>query len=219
MNCKKVEALAPLFVEGDLPAGQADLVRSHVAGCPRCRQVVAGFRASQAWLHERGPVALNGAMLEGLRRSVWRRLDDQKRRPWLLRWMDRHWISLRRWASQPLVAVACTLLLVVGASALLRVSGLRTTATPTADDGSLTATDLGEGQAAEAERTVEMDVEGMFAQAGTAGTAEAPSPLDSVDEGPAVIEDHMRIELQTRDPNVRIIWFASNDATSGSVEN
>ncbi|MBN1163184.1 MAG: zf-HC2 domain-containing protein, partial [Candidatus Krumholzibacteriota bacterium] len=38
MNCAEIERLLPLYIEGDLPSGQEELVRAHLDDCAECRR-------------------------------------------------------------------------------------------------------------------------------------------------------------------------------------
>jgi len=52
MSCRRFEKYVALWVEGDLPPRQAGRLEAHLPGCPDCRQLVEGLRASQAALKE-----------------------------------------------------------------------------------------------------------------------------------------------------------------------
>lgn len=46
-ECRQIESLLPLFVDGDTTAEQAHLVESHLATCAACRAAVASERAGR----------------------------------------------------------------------------------------------------------------------------------------------------------------------------
>lgn len=50
MSCPKFELLIALYVEGDLEAGEAGVVESHLSACESCRAFATEMRASQAAL-------------------------------------------------------------------------------------------------------------------------------------------------------------------------
>ncbi|MGA7451029.1 MAG: zf-HC2 domain-containing protein, partial [Rhodoplanes sp.] len=44
MNCEAAETLVNALVDGELDAGHAREVETHVASCPRCAATLAGAR-------------------------------------------------------------------------------------------------------------------------------------------------------------------------------
>jgi predicted anti-sigma-YlaC factor YlaD len=207
MNCTAIQDLAPLFVEGDLPRRKAERVRRHVEGCPACRTLIEDFRSSQHWLRTSAAPVVDGAALDELRRAVWRQIETQPRpsRTWL--GIERAWATLRRWASQPAVAAVAVMVVVVGSVALSRMDGLGGTrlgpsATVASPDGEGQLEMADDPEMAEASD----DSERILAQASPDEVAEGEG--DGA-EGRAD-EDAVRVEFQTHDPDVRIIWFASS---------
>jgi anti-sigma factor RsiW len=109
MNCERCEQLVDDYVDGTLAADERAAVDTHLAGCPACRAMATDFRAirsaagslerhappAQAW-------AKVAAAVEGERR---------------------HSYAGRMWSAGPIfrsgLAVAATLLLVVGATSWL----------------------------------------------------------------------------------------------------
>ncbi len=55
MNCERIEQLIPLYVGDDLDGGAAEVVRSHVGACSNCRLEVEQYQESQGWLRSCGP--------------------------------------------------------------------------------------------------------------------------------------------------------------------
>lgn len=213
MSCRSTQSLLPLFVEGDLPGRKASRVQRHLAGCDLCRGIADQFRQSQTWLHTAPGPAVTGAALERMRRAVWRRIDVEPRPAgWRLA-IERGWAALRHWTSQPLFAAVAVMVVVVGSVGVTRLEGMGGSRL----DGVLTRSDQTAAEVSGDEPEPTDDPEMVLAQA-------TPDELsDSTDpgEGEATDEranDNMRIEIQTQDPNVRIIWFTPAASEPTSVE-
>jgi hypothetical protein len=215
MTCSSIQPLLPLYVEDDLPSRKTARVRQHVEGCLACRRLTDQYRQSQHWLRAAATPTIPGAELEELRRAVWRRLETAPRPAPLWLVLERGWAALRRWASQPVVAVAAVGLVVVGSVGMTRVGGL---------GGSR----LG-AQLAEPELSLEPpgddngaddreDAELLLASATPEELAEG-SETGEAEPSDESVADKMRIEIQTQDPNVRIIWFTPPAAEPAPVGN
>jgi anti-sigma factor RsiW len=205
MKCPSIEKLIPLFVEGDLSPGQTKKVRGHVDGCQACRTLVDDYRTSQRWLHGAPPLQVGGATLEGLRRSVWKRIASEPATPALRRHIEWAWASLRHWAAQPAMATLALFVVVTGSYALSRV----TTSPGPASRFSLEAP-------AAANHGDERSREPMLARATLDDGSDDLEPGTGDDS--VASDDSMRIEIQTRDPDVRIIWFSPTEDRAPAVE-
>jgi hypothetical protein len=210
MKCQGVANVLPLYVEGDLPRRKDARVRRHLASCLPCRGLSEEYRRSQQWLHASAGPAVPGDQLEAMRRAVWRRLEEQPRPSRLSLAFERGWMALRRWASQPAVAVASIGLVVLGSLVMPRVSGLggaRLTVpveVPREDVADEAATEPSDDPEILAAATPEELAEGAEAEA---------DPAEDTNS------DNMRIEIQTKDPNVRIIWLTPPANEAAPVEN
>jgi hypothetical protein len=70
MHCTKIEDLLPLYVEGDLDLETETGVRSHLSACRWCASLAAEFTASQQWLHSYSPPDFDSASFAASRRAV-----------------------------------------------------------------------------------------------------------------------------------------------------
>lgn len=114
MSCGSYESLIAFHVEGDLtPAETAELER-HLRDCAACRRFADEMRASQRAIKEHGRAAIDPAVLAGIRAGVLRRIE-RRRRAW-----PRIVLPGTRRLSAPVLALAASLVLVVGAAVLLR---------------------------------------------------------------------------------------------------
>ncbi|HUJ23702.1 MAG TPA: zf-HC2 domain-containing protein [Bryobacteraceae bacterium] len=74
MSCAEYELLIALYVEGDLPAGEADAIEAHLESCHRCREVAAELGESQAALKALRADSVENQVFQDIRREVLRRL-------------------------------------------------------------------------------------------------------------------------------------------------
>lgn len=206
MKCQASQQLLPLFVEGDLPPRKSERVRRHLENCLVCRGLQEQYRASQQWLRASAHPTVAGERLEVMRRTVLRRIEVEPRpgRLWLA--IERAGVALRRWASQPAVAVAAVGMVVLVSVTMTRgLGGSRLGA----------QLELIEPQV-QLEELIDDGAETPDDPETILAAATPEEMADGTETGEAVANDgteenaasKMRIEIQTQDPNVRIIWFA-----------
>jgi anti-sigma factor RsiW len=224
MSCKRIQELVPLYVESDLPRRKLERVRRHLADCLPCRGQLEAFRASQRWLHSAPVPEVGGARLDQLRRSVWRHIAAQPPRSALTVRVERAWVSLRAFAAQPAAAAAAVFVVVLGSVALSRVGGFGATAvmpSETAPAAALASDEHFLDAPDELDDAEEVAPDRILAQA---SLEESHDLIDGemgrevAEEGSAA-DNGLRIEIQTRDPNVRIIWFTPQEERPGAARN
>jgi len=241
MNCTKAEQLIPLDAGGDLQPPEADSVRQHIEACAHCQQIAEEFAASQAWLSEFATPNFDEAVLADLRASVHREIAQMEsageatdRKTWF------GWL-LPQWSPRFAVAAAVALLIVIGGLAVsiyrhktptqevvIKDQPPKPSATPA---GGNSVSDLpGKLQTAnETPRSphrnhrlnqpVQVPQQfipevpaptGVTAQANP-GVEPTTDPARTTDVAKAEPE-MLRIEFQTADPNIRIIWLTPKDS-------
>ena len=248
MNCRRIEEIIPLYVEGDLEIDRAELVSAHLKSCDACSRLAGGFNASQEWLRSYVPPAFDSAFFDGLRNGVLARIDNEKARPSFFQLIAARW----RWEA---VLTAAALMVAIGglifyayhrgpgttnreivrvqtppevpahhgpenhgdedpqrvaqAAPKHRHSSLRDAvakAIEPADPESIF------GLPWEIENSTASEVEGnSVTQADSTQTETQPS-----EEVEPTRESMTRIEIQTSDPTIRIIWFAPNNVDKNS---
>src|SRR5215475_10884177 len=70
LKCTHAEKLIPLFAGGDLPARQADALRSHLDSCANCRRLATEFEESLDWMRGLPAPKFDQGALDDLRDSV-----------------------------------------------------------------------------------------------------------------------------------------------------
>ncbi|HXG93784.1 MAG TPA: zf-HC2 domain-containing protein [Blastocatellia bacterium] len=231
MNCRRIEKLLPLYVEGDARADEADAVTLHLNTCRECNRLASEYRESQNLLRSAPMIELEDDELNWLKRSVLGEITlHDVRASFFNRMIER--LSARR-------MVAAAALAIVIASLTFYFFRARTAA-PTSDGSESVA------GAAEANRQPSAQPEDAkpapradFTPATdpAAGrramikahnrssrttrqtlVAKEQSPVLNVKEAqPDVVsnsQEMLRIEIQTSDPNIRIIWFAPKEVDS-----
>jgi hypothetical protein len=78
MNCRRIEKLIPLYVGGDLEVDKAGAVLSHTLGCARCNKLVAEYEESQRWLRSYTPPDFDDASLDDLKAGVLREINGRR---------------------------------------------------------------------------------------------------------------------------------------------
>ncbi|MFN7956964.1 MAG: zf-HC2 domain-containing protein [Holophagaceae bacterium] len=171
--------LLPLWIGGDLDATDLDAVDRHLAQCPDCRAAAEDLRVSQAWLREALASPFDATDAERLRQGVMAQIPAGAR-------------PARRLHLRPALLAAA---LLVAALVWREHAGTGTPASvqaphpsvPSAPAASAPSTPLPELTALPPPRT-------------------RPRPR-SRPASPAP-DEPARIEFQTADPTIRIIWLA-----------
>jgi hypothetical protein len=240
MNCRRIEKLIPLYVEGDLEGDEAAAVLAHVETCGGCRELVAGYEASQRWLRSHTPPDFDDALLDGIKRGVLKEIGERRVRPATFAFFA------RPWAARPLFAAAAAVLIVFAALTFYFYSA-RSTAVSSRDeladaapaperdlkqddvktapgairsDHSYKSKKRASGAAVKTSlaasnrndrRTRPARPETVVAQANEHELPEATAPAEANAEE---VPEMMRIEFQTSDPSIRIIWLTTKEADS-----
>ena len=221
MNCTHTAELLPLFVADDLPPAKAEIVRDHLRECSECRMLAEEFSESREWLQNAAVADLPDTFYKDLRADVWGRIDAEKARlPFWAMWSNL-FPRLNWW---PMFATAAALLLfAVGLFTIRRETESIGLPTPPASIAKVRPTP-------ELKQNPEI---GAVVKAGIkAPKAKSIRPKDklplirvplpvtrlpvpdlariaqpAIEQAPEMI----RIEIQTADPNIRIIWLAPKE--------
>jgi hypothetical protein len=222
MSCDPMRRVIPLYVEGDLPGRRAERVRRHLEDCLSCRSLLEGYKASQRALHAVGAPPIAGGTLDELRRTVWKRIATLPPRSAFGRRVDRAWVALRQWTAQPAMAALVVFVVVGGSFALSRVSGpgprpdlLAGQPGRHVEESAVSDEALADEHATgEGDEGAELIAQATFDEGGDMGEPAAEPANDEATGS----DDSLRIEIQTRDPNVRIIWFSPTGEHPAGVE-
>ncbi|GLH74077.1 hypothetical protein GETHLI_25790 [Geothrix limicola] len=179
----------PLWIEGDLAGTESAAVESHLAECPACLEAAEALRASQARLREAMASPFDASDAVRLRCSV---MDQIRAEP-----APRPILHL---ASRPalLTASAAALLL---ASLVWRFERGRSVHSapppaPPPTSAALSAEPDPKPAPTESRSALRYETQARIRPASRHGTESLPSGMPA------------RIEFQTADPTIRIIWLA-----------
>ena len=174
----------PAWIEGDLEPTEQAAVAAHLDHCPDCREAAEDLRRSQAWLREAMASPFDAADQDRLRRTVMDQIRTESTQP------------IRRLALRPALWAAC-------AAALLLTTWVWRQEQPAASIPTL-------GQPSSMKSApVMVQPLPMQAQANPAPAVTHHTTPHAAREAPSLPhEEPVRIEIQTADPTIRIIWLA-----------
>lgn len=208
MKCPQIEKLLPLYVGDDLSDAQMLAVRTHLADCTHCFEMAAGFYESRSWFRKAASPSFDEADLANMRASVHQRIIAESDSPGLL---DRIFASL---SLRPVFVAAAVVIILLGAAVLF---GLRSGDEPLklANPDIVREAEIRDGNKVidpagrKTARTAVSDKPRRIRR--KAGKTRHdliaqtdPLPIETKSEH----QEQLRIELQTSDPNIRIIWLA-----------
>jgi len=84
MNCPQIEKLIPLYSGGDLPEEEEATVRDHLAFCEQCARIAGEFEESRDWLCGFTPPQFDQPVFDDLRDKVRREITRVQSQPSLL---------------------------------------------------------------------------------------------------------------------------------------
>jgi anti-sigma factor RsiW len=77
MNCEQIHDLLPLYVGSDLEESRARLVTAHVQTCEGCADVAREYRETKTLLQKFVPPAFTESFYAEMRQSVWQNLEKK----------------------------------------------------------------------------------------------------------------------------------------------
>jgi hypothetical protein len=233
MNCTQIEELLPLYVSADLAAHETERVRQHLAACASCRESAAAWAESQAWLQTAPLPNFSEDFLAGIRASVQAEIVTLKAKP---NWWQRLTLGLA-WRPLVAVSCLLLVILgwalyrqlnqPLGQTPREIADGKETQpqlAAPQVLPDTNHVAQTGNPNGASAPKGTQPERRSKGRKLPTPGPVQLKEQLrndlaanlaagttGSQPAGPAdaLAEPEMtRIEFQTADPNIRIIWFA-----------
>ncbi|HEX8089186.1 MAG TPA: zf-HC2 domain-containing protein [Blastocatellia bacterium] len=235
MNCRRIEKLIPLYVGGDLDVDKAGAVLAHASACARCNGLVAEYEQSRRWLRSYTPPDFDDALLEDLKLSVLGKIEGRRTRASFLNGLAGRW-------AQGLALASASALLIVLAALAFHAYQHKTNEVSGGEDLAA-ATDLepgrrlheialgpkaakqapGAGSARKQRRrpayTARVAAARFKDQGQSAGRLDVKEAgvwetKDVLSGKPVTSPGMLRIEIQTNDPRIRIIWFSPRGSTA-----
>lgn len=237
MNCQQVEKLLPLYVGRDLEENRARLVDAHLQSCATCSAAAAEYRETRQLLQEFAPPEFTEDSFAEMRRNVWRQIETESDAPSLGR-LIAGWLPprlVRASAIALLIAVSALGIYFIANRRTEQPVANKSTAVnrntePQTKDresprrrlASTGGSDIGAPEPKSRpqpriHRKVATDQLNSLAvnAPGNVSNSTPPFTANAADFAPTLKNDSartLRLEIQTKNPNIRIIWFAPRDS-------
>ena len=229
MKCRRVKKLLPLYVEGDLASNRAESISAHLDWCGQCNWLADEYKESQNWLRTNQTPEFDQAFLDSFKSTVMRRVEETVVRPSLLASIAQHWSrrQVLAMSGAMLIAIGMVLFYIYQTRLSVMVTPVETAKqNPETENVPDAVPKVGVNETQERstvsnkhprhsanQKTHKAPITNLqdaplFSQVNRwvelGSTNEvAVTPRDVKDDSPEML----RIEIQTADPNIRIIWF------------
>lgn len=222
MNCKQLDELLPLYAGRDLDEKRARLVSEHVQICSACARVAGEYQDGIELAQHFAPPIFSDNVYASVRRQVMQQIEDEPTAP-LLPQMFVGWLRPRTtWAIASAVVVAVAVLafyFVVNRGADNQPTAINQRAVSHNESGQSQVPEAPAPASAVPAATSETNLPrhskpkrvrnslrtGVIAT--NRRNSGEPNSLPVIDSVP---ERTLRVEIQTKDPNIRIIWFSQS---------
>lgn len=234
MNCRRIEKLIPLYVESDLEKDEAAQVFAHACACAGCAALIAEYEASQQWLRSHQPPEFDDALFESISRNVVKKITERKPSAFFE-------FFAFRFAGYRIYAATAAMLIIFAALAFYYYSGNPNAVTNRDEQANADAPpeeDEKQAPAVVPARPLHRDNQRAINAAsknlpGKNRKTESANHLRSekilahratrepsrtTPDAAIKAAEMMRIEFQTSDPNIRIIWLSPEETDSQSFK-
>jgi hypothetical protein len=237
MKCRRIEKLIPLYVGGDLAPGVADRVTSHLEWCGRCNWLADEFKESHNWLQSGEEPVFDQAALNALKAGVLIRIPETSPKPSLMSSLMQHWTRRQIFAlaAATLVVFGMVLLYVYQSRTRNNVTlpksaesnpgkelvrpaerrpGVEKDKTRVAGSRRRRHPSQRRNYANARNRRPELEKSTAVQPGANARETQAGVPPENSTADLGGSPAMLRIEIQTNDPKIRIIWFAPKETDS-----
>lgn len=233
MNCKQLDELLPPYAGRDLDEKRARLVSEHVQICSACARVAGEYREAFELAQHFAPPIFTDNVYASVRRQVMQQIEDEPTAT-LLPQVFGSWFRPRMaWAAASALIIAfgfVALYLVVNRTAEVQPVAVNhatvtehppstVTPPPKTSQSSGAAPKPTDDKRRIVRNAVNRSPLGAAKAVDSSSRAASTSPklphpdaansLPAVDAAPG--ESPLRVEMQTKDPNIRIIWFSQSN--------
>ena len=238
MNCKQIDELLPLYAGRDLDEKRARLVGEHVEICSACARAANEYQETFHLTQQFTPPVFSDNAYASVRRRVLSEIENEPASPALAQVFVSWFRPRMTWA------VASVVVIVVAAFAVYFLANRPTNPQQIADNRGKTSDNQSATSAVStpqpppsasspterypqpqrrAPRSLNRStVAAKLNDSLPRATKRSPSGRDSVT--PDAVPNHdstlpdrtLRVEIQTRNPNIRIIWFTGQETKSGT---
>lgn len=239
MNCKQVEAALPLFAGGELAERREHEIAHHLASCLDCAQVAGEYRESREMLQAFATPIFSDDVYDEIRRNVWRQIEAQPQSLSPARIFSSWFRPQVAWAVALALLIGLSTLAIYFIRSEPRAAvpfassptppvtpaGDRAASNPTPTPLSPSKGEREDRQADSGQRRRRPDHRRAPDRAPTLAQNSPGASPTKIETGPQTngsfdpssvtsSEKMLRLEMQTRNPNIRIIWFAQKEPKS-----
>ena len=240
MNCNQVESLLPLYAGQDLDARTAERISMHLQSCAACIDAAAEYRDTRQLLEDFAPPEFSEGTFAGMRQVVWRQIETESTTPsfsgligaWFrprLGWavvtavllvvfaLGIYFMSDRRRGQQPLAVDPQKMDAGTGQPKQSALPAFSLAASRGNNSQRLSDQRPPQKRMQRTEVRDRTNSVAMIAASAPPAQPTTSTPNGSISSGAAVNGDTqktLRMEIQTKNPNIRIIWLAPGDAKS-----
>jgi len=232
MNCKNVEPLLSLYVGGDLDQEQWRLVAAHLQCCAECAGVVDEYAAAGQLLQRYEPPVFSDETYAGIRTQV---LNDIERKSHVSEWpniFSQLFSALAqprlRWITAALLLATSVVALYSYRNASRQARNDRQVAVETAapapgrseaDVGSRNSNEAaGESSLSGKDHAILRGPRGPFKKKANGGVVATNLAGELAQTSRAAAPAPLRVEMQTSDRNIRIIWLSGPRPDAGGSD-
>lgn len=243
MKCKHVQDLLPLYIGGDLAEKRAKLVSAHLQSCPACAGTADEYRLTRELVQQFSPPEISEDVYSEMRQSVWHAIGQQSVQPSRQEIIGSLFQPRLRWAAAAVVLLAVCMiafflfnqrqksgpqLAEVPGSDQRNTGDKQSTASLRDDLPKAPGSDLNVTEGARL--PVKMSSVKPRVRPTVPRVAQSIRPHLPVRSAPfppavepngatvtATASDRtLRTEMQTKDPNIRVIWFSPQSSKQNS---
>jgi len=205
MNCKQAEELLPLYAGRELEEKRATLVSEHVQTCLACARVADEYRESIHLTEQFAPPIFSEAVYAGVRQRVLRQIETEPRWTQTIASFFRPRLA---WAIAGMLLIAVSLFafyVVVNKGDREQQFAAKPPekVQPEAKAPSNSGQQLAGVPRPRAKRSRDTASTNRVA----AKTRNLPEPTLFPPRDSAALVETLKVEIQTKDPKIRIIWF------------
>lgn len=234
MNCSQIEKLLPLYASHDLPERREQTVTAHLESCEACSLAAAEYRDVQGLMRDFAPPVFGDEVYAQVRKNVWDRIEKQSQRRSVL-------VSISVWFQPGFAWAAAALMIVGSFVGLYLVFKDFNAHRPfIADIPSIVLPEIGQlpethsgfesapGEGSRNQRQANVPIRKRRSdrtasqESGNSVVASLPDEVITAPPVAPVIrtnnldsaagaERPLRMEIQTSNPNIRIIWFSQRE--------
>jgi hypothetical protein len=205
MNCKQAEELLPLYAARDLEEKRTTLVTEHVQTCAACSRVADEYRESVQLTEQFAPPVFSEAVYAGIRQRVLREIETEASLQTIASWFR----PKLTWA------IVSVLLIIVSMVAIYFIVNRANVEQQLAHKPPVKVQPETTERSNSGPRSV--NTGGNKQQLVRVPKPQRKRSRDmltvrvSPQRDSAALGKTLRVEMQTKDPNIRIIWFVQQE--------